>query len=77
MPIFEYSCPECGAVQEALVLGEYAGPAHCNRCGAGPLERVLSAPSAMTAYNRPKGHTCCGREERCETPPCSSGGCAR
>jgi putative FmdB family regulatory protein len=78
MPIFEYKCRECGAMQEALVLGGDEEPACCGRCGADSIERVLSTPSAMTAFNRPKGQTCCGREERCDTPPCFSGSaCAR
>jgi ubiquinone/menaquinone biosynthesis C-methylase UbiE len=40
--------------------------------------RVLSAGSfTFQKTQRVPGHTCCGREERCETPPCSDGGTCR
>jgi putative FmdB family regulatory protein len=73
MPIYEYRCRDCGTTFEALVRDERS--VTCPHCGDSSLDKLLSAPfisSGRTA--RQAGHTCCGREERCETPPCSEGG---
>ena len=71
MPIYEYRCENCGEQVEVLVRsGVNASPA-CPSCGGLQLKRLLSAPYVMTSESRPAGLTCCGREERCETPPCS------
>jgi putative FmdB family regulatory protein len=76
MPIFEYACGDCGHVQEALILtpAQHHGM-QCQRCGSNRMAKLMSAHSAAPVrYGREKGHTCCGREERCAAPPCSSGG---
>jgi putative FmdB family regulatory protein len=78
MPIYEYQCPECGRIQEVLIApGDRDDAIPCDRCGASQAQRVLSAHAAAPAFSRPKGHTCCGREERCATPPCASEGTCR
>lgn len=79
MPIYEYQCPECSGIQEVLVPpGGREESVKCDRCGKPGMERVLSAHNAPSSFHRPKGQTCCGQEERCSTPPCSSGGtCAK
>jgi putative FmdB family regulatory protein len=79
MPIYEYQCPECGGIQETLILpGGQEETVQCRHCGASGMQRVLSAHAAPPTFRRPHGQTCCGREERCSTPPCSSGGtCSR
>ncbi|MFC1957785.1 hypothetical protein ACFLX0_03115 [Chloroflexota bacterium] len=46
----------------------------CPSCGSQNLERLISAPSLLKSRANALGTTCCGREERCETPPCSTGG---
>lgn len=79
MPIYEYQCPDCGNIQEALVLqgGADGFAPSCGRCGGRSMTRVMSAHSAPVSFSRPKGQTCCGKEERCDTPPCSAGGGCR
>ena len=74
MPIYEYRCEACGAVSEYLVgLGEDE-KIRCRVCGSDGMIRMLSAPPyTLHSSARMPGPTCCGREERCETPPCSDG----
>ncbi len=38
------------------------------------VEKLPSAGHRLAASHGNGGHTCCGREERCETSPCSTGG---
>jgi putative FmdB family regulatory protein len=79
MPIYEYRCNDCGAVSEFLVgMGSQSKPLSCKQCGSSQLEKMLSISHSVVADKRAPGHTCCGREERCSTPPCSTGsGCRR
>jgi len=73
MPIYEYRCQRCGQVSEFLVKTVSGGQnLSCPRCGSGDLEKLLSAPSLLKENTASPGHTCCGRTERCETPPCST-----
>jgi len=76
MLIYEYRCCDCETTFEALVRG--SDTVTCPHCGSSSLAKLLSAPfisSGQTA--RPPGRTCCGREERCDTPPCSEGDVCR
>jgi putative FmdB family regulatory protein len=77
MPIYEYRCQDCDATFEALVRGN--DPVTCPHCGSATLNKALSSPTMLSGRTaRPAGRTCCGREERCDTPPCSQGsGCRR
>jgi putative FmdB family regulatory protein len=79
MPIYEYQCQKCGAILEKLLVGgESAEDICCNNCDSQKMSRILSAASFLTnKANSNTGHTCCGQEERCDTPPCSSGGSCR
>ena len=73
MPIYEYRCQRCGQVSEFLVKTVSGGESfNCPGCGSENLERLLSVPSLLKAKTASPGHTCCGRAERCETPPCST-----
>ena len=77
MPIYEYRCSNCRARVEVLVRGGGDVPA-CPHCGGPLTEKLLSVPyvsSGRTA--RETGRTCCGRGERCDTPPCSVEGTCR
>jgi putative FmdB family regulatory protein len=76
MPIYEYRCRDCGGQVEVLVRSGSEAP-RCPSCGGTALEKLLSAPYVMTRRSRPTGQTCCGREERCEAPPCSEEACWR
>ena len=76
MPIYEYRCRGCETTLEALVRGD--GMVTCPHCGSASLNRLISVPfvsSGQTA--RSAGRTCCGREERCDMPPCSEGDVCR
>ncbi|MBW1666912.1 MAG: zinc ribbon domain-containing protein [Deltaproteobacteria bacterium] len=78
MPIYEYRCKSCGAISEFLTGVGKDEPISCKQCGSFEMERVLSVSSfSFGSGERAPGRTCCGREERCETPPCSSGGGCR
>jgi putative FmdB family regulatory protein len=73
MPVYEYRCLDCEEEFEALVRGD--GGVSCPRCGGTSLKKLLSAPVTLSGRpSRQAGRTCCGREERCDAPPCSQGG---
>lgn len=74
MPIYEFKCLECGEVSEFLVpsLSAVSNLA-CSTCGSHNLEKLISVPSLIKNNATVPGTTCCGREERCESPPCSTG----
>ena len=74
MPIYEYRCAACGGRVEVLVRSRATTPT-CPECGS-PLThgKLFSTPNVLSSQPRHQpGHTCCGREERCSTPPCSTG----
>jgi putative FmdB family regulatory protein len=72
MPIYEYRCKACGAVSEFLLGRGDDERVQCKVCGASGMTMILSAASfTMQSPGRRPGRTCCGREERCEIPPCS------
>jgi putative FmdB family regulatory protein len=79
MPIYDFRCQECGEVSEFLLSNFGAGEnLACPSCGSENLERLISAPSLLKERTNAPGTTCCGRTERCETPPCSTDkGCRR
>ena len=73
MPIYDFKCRECGRVSEIL-LRDAGRVAYCPDCGSDNMESLISA-SYIVKKNAPApGTTCCGRAERCETPPCSTEG---
>ena len=79
MPIYDFRCQECGKVSEFLLSSSSdSRTLDCPGCGSQHLERLISAPSLLRDEANAPGTTCCGRTERCETPPCSTGeGCHR
>jgi putative FmdB family regulatory protein len=77
MPIYEYRCLECGKTSEILLRGSDEG-VECTFCGSKNLEKLLSASYSIRTSASIPGRTCCGRTERCDTPPCSlDGTCGR
>lgn len=74
MPIREFTCAACGQSVEEIRRMDDSSLPPCPACGV-PMERVLSTP----APHRTGGHghggagTCCGRETRCDKPPCGDG----
>jgi len=79
MPIYDFRCHVCGEVSEFLVANfSDSRTLECPKCDSRHLERLISAPSLLRDKANAPGITCCGRTERCETPPCSTGeGCHR
>jgi len=78
MPIYEYRCRECGRIQEFLIIGNANADIVCPDCGSKNMERLFSAASFINSSNsRMPGRTCCGRNERCDFPPCATGGRCR
>jgi len=77
MPIYSYKCHECGETFDILIIKNSEEP-KCPKCGCTKVEKQLTAPAniKMGSLNQ-KGLTCCGRTERCDTPPCSNGSCKR
>jgi putative FmdB family regulatory protein len=76
MPIYEYRCQDCGKVTEVFIrsINEKVDVS-CPDCRSSNLLKIFSAPSAVLMGGLSKqGMTCCGRNERCDTPPCSDGG---
>ncbi|RPF42562.1 putative FmdB family regulatory protein [Thermodesulfitimonas autotrophica] len=77
MPTYDYRCQKCGHVWEARLNQGDTPPQSCPRCGSKELQRLFPAPHVAKSGSRPGGRTCCGREERCTTPPCTTGGGCR
>ena len=76
MPLYEYKCRKCGTVTEVLFRSSRDDQElRCTHCGSGALDKILSSPSIVNADKaRDHGKTCCGRDDRCDTPPCSTSG---
>jgi len=82
MPIYEYQCLKCHKISEFLIgVGQGDAKIQCKHCGSKELNRIFSKSfvtmgrGIQDSYN---GKTCCGRDERCEKPPCFDGGqCTR
>ncbi len=72
MPIFDYRCNQCDTVSE-LLLRSTDCDVTCPNCGSADMERLVSASYTIKMGSAAPGTTCCGRAERCETPPCSGG----
>jgi len=79
MPIYEYRCNKCGKISEILIgVSSGSEMLDCKYCGSNDLIKILSVSSfTVTDSGRVPGATCCGREERCNTPPCETGGACR
>jgi putative FmdB family regulatory protein len=76
MPLYEYRCRACDATFEMLV--RTGSRVACPQCGSSSISKLLSTPTVLSGQTaRLAGHTCCGREERCDAPPCSTGDVCR
>jgi putative FmdB family regulatory protein len=71
MPIYEFKCRQCGRVVEVLQRGDEDREVQCHGCGSRDMERMISASNLIRMGCGSGSGTCCGREERCETAPCS------
>ena len=81
MPIYEYKCNDCGKVSEFLEgVGEGKIEKACNYCKGKKLSKIFSKSNISTGghlIGSQGGNACCGRTERCGTPPCSDDGVCR
>ncbi len=81
MPLYEYQCKKCGTTSEFLVgVGQEQTEIKCRKCGSTELEKIFSKTVIAKNSNiigNQHGKTCCGRDERCDKPPCSNGVCNR
>jgi len=84
MPTYEYECKVCGLQFERRQAITEAPLKQCPECG-GEVRRLVSAGASFifkeAGHTRTgqrqdgcslesSGKTCCGRDERCEKPPC-------
>ncbi|MGD0900536.1 MAG: zinc ribbon domain-containing protein, partial [Thermoguttaceae bacterium] len=70
MPIYEYTCDDCGHEFELLLRGSER-PA-CPSCDGGRLTKAMSVPAAHTASAREPS---CPAKNMCNMPHCSGGNC--
>ena len=77
MPIYDYSCQDCGKVSEILTRGAENQTIHCPECGSDNMLRLMTSSYMIKMGGSKKGNTCCGSEERCSSPPCSTGNTCR
>ncbi|MFO7569750.1 MAG: zinc ribbon domain-containing protein [Smithellaceae bacterium] len=80
MPTYEYECGACGQRFERFQTISDAPVTECPDCH-GEVKRLLSGGGGFIMKGRASGtraHAsncdretpCCGRAERCDTPPC-------
>jgi len=72
MPIYEYRCEECGRVSEVYLRSLDVEVTRCPHCGGESMDRLVSTSYMIRTDARASGSTCCGRDSRCDTPPCST-----
>jgi len=72
MPLYDYKCRECGRVSEIFLRSVNSEDIKYPNCGSNNLEKLISASYTIRMGAFMPGTTCCGRAERCETPPCST-----
>lgn len=77
MPIYEYKCESCGAINEYLVFGDSEEIA-CKSCNGTSLTKLMSAHNTTGSGQHNGGHVhhggCCGSPNSCGNPgSCCSG----
>lgn len=73
MPIYDYRCSDCGKISEIMVgVSGHSETIQCKHCSSTSVSKMPTMASIATHYSRPHGKTCCGRDDRCDTPPCST-----
>jgi putative FmdB family regulatory protein len=78
VPIYDFKCRDCGVVSEVFLRSEHGRANACPSCGSPNLERMISGSYAVRTGAKTAGNTCCGRAERCDSPPCHTDhGCHR
>lgn len=75
MPIFEYQCKNCGAVNEFIVFDKNE-PLECKKCRSTDLVKLMSAHNTVgsSAPLPDSGGGCCGSPNSCGSPGSCCGG---
>ena len=76
MPIYDFKCNKCGEVSEFLDRGANQIPT-CPECGSNDMEKLIPSSYSVRMGSHTSGTTCCGRDDRCDSPPCSKGNSCR
>ncbi len=77
MPIYDFRCKSCGKIFDSLVR-DATKAVCCPDCTSLEVEKLISTSYIVKTESQASDTTCCGRGERCDTPPCSVGdGCHR
>lgn len=77
MPMYDYRCCDCSQVREVFLRSSEDVPSRCPSCGSEQAERLLSPFHVVNPAPGGGATTCCGRDERCDSPPCSTGDTCR
>jgi putative FmdB family regulatory protein len=73
MPIYDYSCKDCGTISEILVTSSDDRIIHCPEYNRQNIYKLISASYLVKMDKSLPVANCCGRQERCTAPPCTSG----
>jgi putative FmdB family regulatory protein len=75
MPTYVYECAKCGEFEQEQSISDPVLE-RCPRCG-GEVRRVIAGGTGFIMKGRgasashcDKETPCCGRETRCDKPPC-------
>lgn len=52
MPMYDYECPDCGAIFEVIVEGGGNPPPLCPRCERGETRKLMAAPAVHIKTDR-------------------------
>ncbi len=85
MPTYEYQCENCGYEFEEFQNMTDARIKECPKCAKQVKRLIGSGMGVIIKHNNfylsddrknnlAAGGTCCGREKRCDKPPCSDDG---
>jgi putative FmdB family regulatory protein len=77
MPMYDYRCSDCTQVHEVFVRSPGDDLSSCPSCGSVHVERLLSPFHVASPAPGGGATTCCGRDDRCDSPPCSTGEACR
>lgn len=74
MPIYEYKCEDCGAVNDILVKNtQKMSNVVCPGCESGNITRLISAPGAVMSRGGSAGipaAPACPNRDRCGSGQC-------
>jgi putative FmdB family regulatory protein len=77
MPTYDYLCRDCGHRFERFEAISGGGERPCPRCGGSAVRQIGGGGAILIRGHGPSGRAgcdrttpCCGRDERCDTPPC-------